>query len=408
MTARSPVFRRRSRTLLMPQLHGEDAPNRQVRGMDGLRAVACLAVFGVHFQQMTGAGGRFGPFDLQRLLENGNTGVCLFFLLTGFLLSLPFWSTPSGTPMRDNWLAAYTFRRICRIAPPYFLCLAVLVVAKQYWLQPHGFTDILLHCLFLHNSTEFSLYSISSPFWALAVIVQFYVLFPLLAFGLRPMMRSIPVAIIVLAVSAALSYIVHAAVLQWAQVQAADWPIPLSVIRPNGFVLSHTLLAHLPHFLLGMLAGGGFVLLSRRQASEAPLRGLGIVFWLAGIAILLILGIPELDDFFSIPYGRYNLPYVPALVALVIVFTPHCPSASAVLALPPIAYLGAISYGVYIYHLPCLRLVASLMSKAALPAHSAWLLFGTAGMSLTIIVASCSHFFVERPILRWARRITAE
>jgi len=64
---------------------------RYIAGLDGLRALAALAVFGVHFQQITGVAGRVGPFDVQTLLANGNTGVCLFFVLSGFLLSLPFW-----------------------------------------------------------------------------------------------------------------------------------------------------------------------------------------------------------------------------------------------------------------------------------------------------------------------------
>jgi len=52
--------------------------SNHIAGLDGLRALACLAVFGVHFQQAVSLQGNIGPFDLARFLENGNTGVALF------------------------------------------------------------------------------------------------------------------------------------------------------------------------------------------------------------------------------------------------------------------------------------------------------------------------------------------
>ena len=53
--------------------------HRRIRGLDGLRAVAAVAVFGVHFQQLGDVHPEpYGPFDISRLLTNGNTGVALF------------------------------------------------------------------------------------------------------------------------------------------------------------------------------------------------------------------------------------------------------------------------------------------------------------------------------------------
>ena len=98
-------------------------------------AFACLAVFGVHFQQITHAEGRIGPVDLGHLLENGNRGVCLFLVLTGFLLSLPFWRADNHPATRaisqSGWLKhAHVRNRMARISPAYLPCLAVLVVTE--------------------------------------------------------------------------------------------------------------------------------------------------------------------------------------------------------------------------------------------------------------------------------------
>ena len=59
-------------------------------GLHGLRALAALLVFGVHFNQIVQLDYDIGPFSLYRLLANGNHAVSLFFTLSGFLLSLPF------------------------------------------------------------------------------------------------------------------------------------------------------------------------------------------------------------------------------------------------------------------------------------------------------------------------------
>ncbi len=121
-------------------------PTRRIDGLDGLRALACLAVFGVHFQQITGMTGQLGPFEFERFLLNGNTGVSLFFALSGFLLSLPFWRGDLGVPGRP-WLARYIRSRVGRILPPYYLCLTVLVIHQRHWASHDELLDTLSHYL---------------------------------------------------------------------------------------------------------------------------------------------------------------------------------------------------------------------------------------------------------------------
>jgi peptidoglycan/LPS O-acetylase OafA/YrhL len=391
----------------MEKASGAPPLETRVPGLDGLRAVACLGVFGVHFQQITRLSGRIGPLDLQRLLENGNTGVCLFFLLTGFLLSLPTWTVARdfGAPSPPNrrWLGAYIRKRAARIFPAYFLCLAILVIVGGYFRGRHNLINVLLHVTFLHNAAEFSIYGIASHFWALAVIVQFYVVFPVLAAVLRRLVKFRALALTTLFAAGLAAYLAHAGLVHCARMHEHDWPLPPSLVRPYGYVLTHTLLAHLPHFLLGMLAAGVFVTVGRDRSSGPDARLFGLAFWLAAGLMALILSVPELDDWLSIPYGRYNLPYVPVLAAALVVCAPYSTSASAVLTFAPVRLLGTISYGVYIYHPPCLSLVASEMRKVGLTAGENWALFGMAGLALTVAVAAVSYVLMERPILGWAK-----
>ena len=68
--------------------------------------------------------------------------------------------------------------------------------------------------------------------------------------------------------------------------------------------------------------------------------------------------------------------------------------------------MGKISYGIYIYHYPCLVLVDRAMLALGWDAPVHWLMFGTAGLAATILVATGSYVAVERPILRAVRSIT--
>ena len=92
----------------------------RLSGLDGLRGLAALAVFGVHYNQIVDVDVQVGPFDLYLLLVNGKYGVALFFILSGLLLSQPFWkSVIYGASWPDT--RAYFKRRLARILPAYIL-----------------------------------------------------------------------------------------------------------------------------------------------------------------------------------------------------------------------------------------------------------------------------------------------
>ncbi|MCG8652154.1 MAG: VanZ family protein, partial [Pirellulales bacterium] len=121
-----------------------------IPGLNGLRAIACLAVFAVHWQQLTGFEASWGSFDAARLLSNGNTGVAIFLVLTGFLLSTRLWAEPESTrPSQAR--RHYWRRRAIRILPTYWLCLAALLVITGQWRSAGGWLDTGLHAVFLHN-----------------------------------------------------------------------------------------------------------------------------------------------------------------------------------------------------------------------------------------------------------------
>ena len=382
------------------------ATGSHLAGLNGLRALACLAVFGVHFHQKTGVAGNLGPIDFARLLENGNTGVAMFFILSGFLLSLPYWSGQQPTGFTGRAVKTYTLKRLARILPAYYLCLSALVLIHGHGSGPRQLMDTTLHYFFLHNYTEFSFYSLNTPFWTIAVQAQFYLLLPLLMIVLRPLgARKTAAFMVVLALGAG-AFACH----YWLMTQAQSmdrWPLPQQFVQRDGAVLTRSLLAHLPHFLLGFLAGHVSVTMSRASQSNTPTKPwlCEIIFGVSAVAIIAILG-TDLDDRFTLPHGRYNLPVVPLLIAAMIVCAPATVFARSLLESYPLRMLGLVSYGVYVYHLPCMNVTARLMNYWQISPTDRWLAFALLSFAVTIAVAAGSYMIVERPILRATGRAT--
>jgi len=375
----------------------------RLSGLDGLRGLAALAVFGVHYNQIVDVDVQVGPFDLYLLLANGEYGVALFFILSGLLLSQPFWKSVLYSA---NWPNTSTFfkRRLARILPAYYLALTVLIILTGYWRYPQAWTDILLHYSFLFNYAEFSIFSINAPFWTLAVEVHFYCLLPLLFLLLRRhSSRNIVGIFLILSV---LAYGLNV----WL-VSSMDkfilWPgsSNLTWIRPYGAVVTHSLLAHLPHFFIGIICGGWLLHLktTRPQSFDDGDWRYEIIFWLSFGLVFLLLA-TELGEWIQIPYGRYGLPLVPLLLGALVLSTPLTRSARKLLDSGPLRILGTLSYGVYIYHLPVLRLVDRNMAESAMNAREHWVYLGVISLALTLLAATVSYFLVERPALRLAHR----
>lgn len=370
-----------------------DNYTKRLPGMDGLRALAATAVFGVHLNQVLDVDLYWGPFDLGLLLENGDVGVALFFVLSGYLLSRPFLAYRTGIASRPS-LPSYALHRLVRIVPAYYLCLLVLLWLNGTWQVPEGRIDALLHLLFIFNFAEFSTLSINPVFWTLAVEMQFYLLLPFLL--LLP--RRLLVAVLVVAV---MGYALHVSLNQW-----LDRPIPwfghqwMLWLRPHGAMLNHSLFAHLPHFIIGVLAAmwqmrGGLQALSPRLAD--------------GLLVSILLALPLLlssdaAEWLQVPYGRYFLPGIPLLLALLVVVLPLSSLGVGLFDSRPLRYVGKVSYGVYLFHLPILWWLDRYMQMSGWDALDYPWLFAASAFGLSLVAAALSFHLLEQPLMRRVRR----
>ena len=183
-------FRRNVHSWFARQLNDDQKPKGMIAPLDGVRALAFLLVFSLHANH-SGVYNYTGhnPFIID-FLAVGYTGVTLFFILSGFLLFLPY---TQALLFAKDWPKPkiYYIRRILRIFPGYFFSLFILVMfTKSYLIQPQNWgvlVPFLTFTMGFNNSSGI----INGPYWTLAIEFQYYLILPLIAFGILKLTRLV-------------------------------------------------------------------------------------------------------------------------------------------------------------------------------------------------------------------------
>ncbi|WP_372716877.1 acyltransferase family protein [Novipirellula sp.] len=369
---------------MIKSLRSASAANRASRekipGLDGVRGLACTAVFLVHWQQETGVNGNWGPFDLEQFLQNGNIGVAVFMILSGFFASLNYF-TPEGQQLASlAGVRQFASRRIYRILPAYYVCMLTMWLAGGNWQSLRGWLDLLLHIFCLHNFLEFSLYSITSPLWAIAVFVQWYFAFAVvMTVSSRLGVRS-PGGLLLTFCTIAVAAQLLAMVM---------WMTPASVnpawFGPDAILRDHSLLPHMPLFVLGM---GAFLArghLLKMELKLIPVRCDAAILLIC-LAVVAIISTPVLT-IFSIPSFRYMFPVVPLLLAVAVSLVPHSNVVRTFFDSRVLLMTGRLSYLIYLFHEPVLGGVIWAARSLQHSVMATPLVFGVVAMTLTVSIA---------------------
>jgi len=162
---------------------------RFIPEVDGFRFIAIASVFLFHLtRQMEQKSRHFTAADaahdwLADLTKHGDHGVPLFFVISGFILGLPFAVQHLLGGRRVN-IREFYLRRLTRLEPPYVLALLLLAGAVLL-IKASTFRHLLPHLLasvfYLHNLAFGQMSTIDPVAWSLEVEIQFYLLAPLLA-----------------------------------------------------------------------------------------------------------------------------------------------------------------------------------------------------------------------------------
>ncbi len=164
--------------------------------LDGVRAIAILIVVWFHFWQQSWLMPIVGDINIDWIPRNGALLVDMMILLSGFCLFLPYArSMVYGTPTPTA--KTFYIKRGARILPSYYFSVLLILFLfalplKEYVSNGIMWKDLLTHLFFVNNFSYDTLVGtkLNGVLWTVAVEVQFYLLFPLLAkwFQKRPIL----------------------------------------------------------------------------------------------------------------------------------------------------------------------------------------------------------------------------
>ncbi|WP_018502685.1 acyltransferase family protein [Parafrankia discariae] len=376
-------------------------------GFDGLRAIAALLVLVVHVAFNSGltTGNPIGVYTAR-----GEIGVAVFFLISGFLLYRPFAVAHlSGRSAPDA--AGFYIRRLVRIIPLYWLALAVaLNVVSNDKMGVHGFPGLLQTAFFMQGYRNHWAIQGLTQAWTLNVEFAFYISVPLYAWLLVRRRRTpgaqFRVELAALAVIFVISRVLHYALIGSRIWWADGWTVWLPVWWDL--------------FAMGMLLAvlSAWYVQNGRSPAWARWRWSGeacwlvaaFFYWVASTRITLPLTplfVPDRTQDMGrhLFYGLFGF-----FLILPAVFGPADQGlVRRLLTCRPMAYLGLISYGIYLWHTVVIEVVAEHTGTAA--GELAFVPFFLLVLALTCAVSTITYFLVERPCMalgrEWARRVRA-
>jgi peptidoglycan/LPS O-acetylase OafA/YrhL len=353
---------------------------RYLPGLDGLRALAVLAVVAYHVQ-FGWAGG-------------GLLGVGVFFTLSGYLITdllLGQWRAHGRLRLADFWL-----RRARRLLPALFVVLAVVtawvtLVDRAQLASLRGAVGaaggyVSNWYYIAHNSSYFARFAPPGPLdhlWSLAVEEQFYLAWPwLLWLGLLCLPRArgsavrwlvVPTLVLVAASTAAMLLLYHPGYDPTRAYEGTD-------TRAAGLLVGAALAMIWP---------------SRRAAGVTrPARALLDAAGIGGLAVIMLM-VWRVGQYS--PFGYRGGLGLLSVATAAVVAAVACPGSvlGTTLGWQPLRWLGVRSYGIYLWHYPVIVLTSPANGVEGLP---------RAGLQIgaSIALAALSWRFVEEPVRQGA------
>jgi len=339
--------------------------SKYLPGLDGLRAIAVLAVLTYHARPSW--------------LPGGFLGVEVFFVISGFIITrslLQEWQDAGRISLRAFWL-----RRARRLLPAVFLLLVgVMVYASLF--QPEAIAglrgDVLAalayvtnwHLVFANQSyfDSFAKPSMLRHLWSLAVEEQFYVVWPMLLAVCLPILKKNMTLVLIIAAAIAASV---AMALLYEPGKDASRVYYGTDTRASGLLLGAAL---------------AFLISGRNLGSQTA----RLLVALTGLAALTSLAVAALalDETSALLYrGGFFAIGLLSCGAILAVSQPG--RLSGLVGCAPLRWLGVRSYGIYLWHWPVFLLTW--------PDQTSIVLVG-AQVVAVILIAALSYQYFEQPV----------
>jgi len=341
----------------------------------------------------------------------GEVGVSLFFVLSGALLSYPFWTSfihGTSNPTIKN----YSIARVARIVPATWLNLILCTLIALYFYDiPVNFNMLIAGLLFInsyHYSTFFPA-ELNGPLWSIGLEVSCYVILPFLLYPIikktGTFLKAFTTLVFVLIVL---------------QVVVNPWVIETFMTSEDGKGWDKGLVggakAWLPYwsinsffsqFLVGSIAALVIARL-RKNIMPASIRFdiAGAVLLLAAVAVVGVRLIPGAPD--SLTQQPYLSPIYAIIMAAALVCIAMSRHVYKVVDNPLFVWISKISFGVYLWH----QVVQNILQRSFKESYvyfgitdlGQWTRLSMLVIAISVAIAALSWYFFEKPILQRARR----
>jgi len=346
--------------------------------------------------------------DLTPFVRTGWAGVDIFFVLSGFVLALPWCQARLGHRSVICW-PEYFRRRLLRVLPAYYVQLLLLICVAWFLSGtfPLSSADILAYLTMLHNIIPLDSHLINNVYWTLPVEFDFYLVLPLLSLLLLPRRW-----ILLLSGGIILAVLYRYTVF---------WSYMADKATPDKVVVLNQLPGRLDQFVSGMAAAYLYVKVSRAGQHHSFLfRSRN---WLFVLSLTGFVGLGYLIHYaqpmgvgailHETHWGGYWTQFywhtLSGLVLGMMIFSIALgiKGMNAVLANRGMLYLGVISYSLYLWHYPVLQWAKALSLPSLV---SGWPLLNLLVWVVPpiLLLSSLSYWLVERPFLRMRHRVVSK
>ncbi|MFD1255699.1 acyltransferase family protein [Mucilaginibacter terrae] len=336
--------------------------------LDGVRGLAALMVVLFHIKQSGLSKDAFAQI-IFKAGNIGQTGVILFFVLSGFLITRIL----IVSKHKNGYFKNFFVRRSLRIFPLYYLALVVFLIVYPYLVygQPISFDKSWTFWLYLQNIGMTFKWNQEGPahLWSLAVEEHFYLIWPFVVYWVSDKTLLKIIAIVIFFCIAFRILLLN-----------------------NGY-------AGIFYFTLttvDCLAIGGFVALNEKY-NWLNLKQLGFIFFIT----VIILGFNWIlfkgkgNDYIQI----LKLPFIAILYMCVINFLISSESYfNTIFKTRFLTYTGKVSYGLYIFHPLCIELIKKFYIQKS------FLFYLVAVFMSSFLLASLSYYGYETWFLKLKKK----
>ncbi len=361
--------------------------------LECLRGVAILMVFAFHAYGISLGTEMREHSILMSYIVSGNSGVTLFFVLSGFLLSLPWLNFLQGNTASVPNILNFYRSRFLRIIPLYYLAILVSVLAT-------GKVAVGASAA-VFSFIGFDIFPYSVVWWTLATEVQFYLLLPVLFMAWSHSRLTRAVLLLAFCVWA-YSYITL---------------VLFNGLPPESMKYFYTksLFGRFPAFLIGILAAALYLKLKSQAGLDKHKNSLKYVSLVMSIGFIFVLGVvlqksaimgdAEAEKFWHIRHVYEALLWAALMLTLIL----GKPIGSIVLTNRAMAITGKISYSLYLVHVPILfYVIYPVKNSLGVSEYSAspyLYVYALLSLFASLVLAICTYKLIELPFLNLKHKL---